>query len=118
MKELLIVDDEMSVLRFLSAFLKSDQYCLKCASSVDECIDLISEEVKLIVTDYKMHQRLGTEIVDYTLENKLDCEVIMITGFDDVQISNDVRNRCLDVIQKPFEIDEFRNLVMKVMEEV
>ena len=86
---LLIVDDESIIRETIAAMLRRkypDQFHIFLASNGQEALSLVaSENVELVLADIKMPVMNGLELLHRLHEQQLQCDVIFISGFDDVE---------------------------------
>jgi CheY-like chemotaxis protein len=78
---------------------------------------LEKQEFDLVMTDLKMQQVDGLQVLERTKELSPDTEVIMITGFATVSTAVEAMQKgAYHYLPKPYKIDEMRILVAKAME--
>jgi putative nucleotidyltransferase with HDIG domain len=100
---ILIVDDESSILRILARILTFEGYDCHTAQSVDTALEsLHSVNPEVVISDIRMPERDGTELLLELHSKHPDIAVIMLTGHGDV----DLAVRCLhdgasDFLTKP-----------------
>ncbi len=83
--KILIVDDEMPNLRLLERLFRRDYYCLT-ASSGAEAIELLKQhDVAVVITDQRMPQMTGMELLKETSEMRPHMVRILLTGYTDVE---------------------------------
>lgn len=82
--KLMIVDDEKANLRLLERLFSSDYECLT-ASSGAEAIQLLQRhDVAILITDQRMPQMTGIELLKQTAELRPHMVRILLTGYTDV----------------------------------
>ena len=117
---LLIVEDEVFLLRILSAILQSNGYTILSAGDGVKAVDVYkqhSHEIALVVTDMGLPGMSGEEEFRRLKEINPDVKVILISGF----IEPETRSKILDggamgFIQKPFRPDEILALIRQVLD--
>ncbi len=83
--KLLIVDDEMANLRLLERLFSQEYHCLT-ASSGGEAIRLLEEhDVALVITDQRMPEMTGIELLKRTATLRPHMVRILLTGYTDVE---------------------------------
>jgi DNA-binding response OmpR family regulator len=118
MCKILIVDDEEIIRNFLYDFLVEEGYSPDLASDGDEAITKINQfDYDLVVTDIKMPNVGGIEVLKAAKLKNPKSDVIMITGYS----SMENRNECLKwgasaYLAKPFQLSEFREIINKRLE--
>ncbi|MFC1937491.1 response regulator transcription factor [Chloroflexota bacterium] len=118
MKELciLVVDDELSILKFVSACLRKEGYKPLLANNGEEALRLAEEEnLDLVVLDIMMAKMDGFEVCR-RLRQWSQVPIIMLSARDDERD----KVRCLDLgaddyITKPFGVDELLARVRAVL---
>lgn len=83
--KLLIVDDEPANLRLLDRLFSRDFYCLT-ASSGGEAIELLNQhDVAILITDQRMPNMTGIELLKQTAELRPHMVRILLTGYTDAE---------------------------------
>lgn len=117
--KLLIVDDEMANLRLLERLFRQDFHCLT-ASSGAEAIELLSQhDVAILITDQRMPQMSGIELLKRTAELRPHMARILLTGYTDVEALVEAINCGLvhRYITKPWNNDDLKQKVSRALEE-
>lgn len=114
---ILIVDDERNIQFLLAKALEIEEYTVNTVSTGKEALLKISgEHYDLIILDLRLPDIDGLEVLKEmdAVGNKLD--VIMITAHGNIDVAVEaMKNGCVDFIQKPFDIDKFRELVDSIL---
>lgn len=83
---ILIIDDDENLREGLLALLESNNYTVAGAGSGKEALALLENQVfDLIITDYKMQQMDGMDLLKSIHKNFPAMKVIMITGFGSIE---------------------------------
>lgn len=101
---ILIVDDEESIRITFEIFLQREGYGkISTASSVSEArTQLEQHQFDLIISDIVLGDGSGTELLHYIQEHGIECPVVMITGFPNIDSAAEaVRFGAFDYIPKP-----------------
>lgn len=106
-KSILIVDDEEIIRDFLFEVLNED-YDLATAADGAEAIECLREKpYDLVITDLKMPQVSGEEVVKFAHETYPDAKVIVISGYSSLySVSQSVKGGAAAFLSKPFSIKE------------
>jgi len=114
---ILIVDDEEVVCRGCQRIFEEEGYSMEMAFSGREGLEKAdSEEFDVIITDLKMPDISGIEVIREIKQKKPDTPVIMITGYASVPTALEaMKLGAHDYIAKPFEPDEIIDAVKHVM---
>lgn len=115
---ILIVDDELIARENLEHVLRREDYeVVAVDSGVKALEELGRKEFDLVMTDLRMKQVDGMEILERTKELYPDTEVIMITGYATVSSAVEAMQRgAYHYLAKPYKIDEVRILVKQALE--
>jgi response regulator RpfG family c-di-GMP phosphodiesterase len=117
--KLLIVDDELANLRLLERLFRQDYYCLT-ASSGEEAIQLLSQhDVAILITDQRMPQMSGIDLLKRTAELRPHMSRILLTGYTDVEALVEAINCGLvhRYITKPWNNDDLKLKVARALEQ-
>lgn len=117
MNKILIVDDELNMRLVLAAMLKKEGYEVASAADGSEALQILkSGPVAAVVTDLKMPQIDGMELLGRVSRKYPDIPVIMITAHGTVATAVEaLKKGALDYITKPFELEELKNVVLKAI---
>lgn len=122
-KKILIVDDEEFMLTTMSYLLKDKGYLVKCAKDGQNAYDQIKEtQIKgdffdLIVTDIKMPNVDGLELIEKLNNENIKIPVITMTGYHDSKTMLEVvKKGCSAYLIKPVKmeklLEEINNNIM------
>jgi len=117
--KLLIVDDELPNLRLLKRLFRDEYYCLT-ASSGAAAIELLGRhDVAILITDQRMPQMSGLELLKQTAELRPHMARILLTGYTDVDSLVDAINCGLVhcYVNKPWNNDDLKRKVARAREE-
>ena len=105
---ILLVDDDKLLLGFLDEHLSMNGYkTTPFESPIDALQFLKSNQVDLIITDVKMNEMTGDELLTEVKEKYPGVGVIMITGFGNINHAvNALRKGAFDYVTKPFKAKE------------
>ena len=115
---ILVIDDEMIVCESCKRILEEDGYEVETALSGREAIDKMKENpFDIVITDLKMPEIDGMEVLKTFRKEYPDTIVIMITGFSTVETAVEaMKLGAFDYIPKPFTPDEVSIVVKKAIE--
>jgi two-component system response regulator HydG len=107
-KKVLIIDDDPAVLRSCEMVLGKGGYELKTAIRGDVALQLLSEEeFDVVLTDLRLPDTSGMEILKEVKARSPDTEVIVMTAFGTIEKAVEaVKLGAYDFITKPFETVE------------
>jgi len=109
-KRLLVVDDELPILKLVTRILATDNYEITSASSGDEAAETIKAAgypgVDLLVTDLMMPGMNGRELAQITRRQFPNVRVLYVTGFADTLFKDLTElGEGESFIEKPFGTD-------------
>ena len=116
-KPILIVDDEKNIRMTLSQSLESLGVEMDMAGSGEEALaKLKGRDFGLILLDIRMPGMDGMEVLRQVREVRPDIRIIMITAYGTIESAVEaMKLGAADFLQKPFDPDEIRELVSRVM---
>ncbi|MBI4841835.1 MAG: sigma-54-dependent Fis family transcriptional regulator [candidate division NC10 bacterium] len=117
-RRILLVDDEADTLDACTQILRKDGYQVETAVSAREAIQLLrSRPFDLAITDLKMPQVDGLELLKAIKRVDPEMAVVMITGYATVETAvASMKEGAYDYIPKPFTPDELRLVVRNALE--
>lgn len=120
MKKILVIDDDKDVCLLLDRFLKRQDFEVFTASNGKDGLALVaSENPDLILTDFKLGDMNGADILDKVKTQKPHLPVIIITGYSDIKVAiNVMKNGAFDYVTKPLFPEEILNTIHKALASV
>ena len=111
--QILIVDDEKVIRDILSDFLSMEGYLVR---SVEDGLQAIKElqrrSYNLIITDLKMPNMGGLELLEEVRRRNIDALTVIMTGFGTVETAiSAMKKGAYDYILKPFKVEEVIHIV-------
>ncbi len=116
--KIIIVDDESANLRLLERLFRHD-YEVITAESGDEALRLLSEhDAALVITDQRMPNMTGVELLKRTADIRPHMVRIILTGYTDVETLVEAINSGLvyKYVTKPWNNEELRLTVNRALE--
>jgi ATP-dependent Lon protease len=119
-RTLLIVDDEDIARSNMEHVLKKDGYDCKSAHNGIEALRILKEDdIDLIISDLKMDQMDGLELLEEVNRNHHDIPMIMVTGFATVDSAvKALKSGAAHYLGKPVNLNELRKTVKEVLEQI
>ncbi len=119
-QRVLLIDDEVDVLRGLANVLEADGYRVTCATSLLQGVEAMRrEQFQLVLTDlYLGDADLGVRIAEVARERRPHTPVIVLTGrptFDAAQEA--LRRHVADMVVKPVEANQLLATCRRVIHE-
>ncbi|MGA7878068.1 MAG: sigma-54 dependent transcriptional regulator [Desulfoferrobacter sp.] len=116
--QILIVDDELIARENLEHVLRKEGYEVVAEESGAAALAILKKrEFDLVMTDLRMQQVDGMQILERTKKLYPDTEIIMITGYATVTSAVEAMQKgAYHYLPKPYKIDEVRILVRQALE--
>jgi two-component system, chemotaxis family, protein-glutamate methylesterase/glutaminase len=117
-KKVLLVDDEPLLLEALTEYLMElDQgrYSVLKANNGHQALEILgTEDICLVITDLYMPEISGIQLLVIIKEKYPETNVILMTAYYSEQVRTKAEeNGCLTFIEKPFEFEQIRTLVLE-----
>lgn len=114
----LVIDDEQPILGLIRSFL--DARGLSCLTTTDpeEALEILERRpVDLVITDIHMEGISGVDVLERAREIDPEMLVILMTGQPTIDSAvRSVKANAYDYITKPFDLEEFINVVDRALE--
>lgn len=116
-KPVLVIDDEADIRDLMELTLIKMGLSVQTAAGVAEAKKALRNHAfSLVLTDMRMPDGSGLEIVDYITEHNLDIPIAVITAYGNaVQAVQALKNGAFDYLQKPITLAQLRTLVKSVL---
>ena len=118
--EILVIDDEEVALKNISLVLRKEGYRVTAASSGKQAFSCLGRQAfALVLTDLKMPQIDGMQVLRRVKSLYPKTEVIMITGFSSIDSAIEaLKSGAYHYLTKPFKLAEVRKVVREAVEKV
>jgi two-component system response regulator HydG len=118
MSNILCIDDEPSVGVVLEHHLTEIGHQPTLASSVDEGLRAVREgEYDLIISDYRMPNATGLDLLELLRQQGVDIPVIIMTGYSSIEHAVlSIRHGAVDYLTKPLRQEALRIAVNNAIE--
>ena len=115
---ILLIDDEAVALKNLHHILSQEGYQITTAASGPLGLQTLQHSnFDLVITDLRMEQVDGMQLLNYSRKHRPDTCVIMITGHATIDTAIEaMRAGAFHYITKPFRLDEVRKVVRDALE--
>ena len=113
MDNILIIDDEKSLLDLLSVVFKKEGYGVKTSLSAPKAFEILEkEDIDFIITDIKMPETNGMDVLKFVKTKYPELPVVMITAYGSInQAVEALKLGALDYVVKPFDVEELKIIV-------
>ncbi|GBD39890.1 Sensor kinase CckA [bacterium HR37] len=117
-KRILVVDDELLILRIISDILSGEGYEVRTASSCDKAIQLLKEvPFHAVLTDIRMPEKNGIDLLESVRELNPNLPVILMTGFASIETAIEaVKKRAFDYLTKPLDYNKLKSVIKNAVE--
>ena len=114
-RTILVADDEANLRKVLAATLRKEGYEVLTAADGAEAMQLLDKDrVDVLLTDLRMPQVDGMELLNRALEARPGLPVVILTAHGTVETAKTALKRgAFDYLEKPFDRDELRVIIAK-----
>lgn len=104
MAKILLVEDDVAFCTMLKTFLVKKDYEVDAVYNAADALSLIdSEDYDVVISDVRLPDKEGLEILKAVKEKKADIGVIMMTSYAEISMAvNAMKEGAIDYIAKPF----------------
>ncbi len=119
MAAILVVDDDRNLCNALKVLLTRSGYDTDCAMTMEEAqARLEGRFYDLIITDLRIAEESGLDVIEMAKKFTPDVEVIVLTGYGTVDSAvAAIKKGAFDYMTKPFNEEELRVQVRKALEQ-
>ena len=116
-KNILIIDDEVSICDILSTILEDEEYKIFVANSAEDGLEILKKEnIALIFLDLWLPGMGGMELLKIIKSEISSPYVIIISGHANVDIAvQAIKNGAFDCIEKPLDLNRILSLSDKAV---
>lgn len=116
--KILVVDDETSMREFLDVLLSKEGYKVSTARNGKQALNMIRKnEYDLVLTDIRLGDITGLEVLREAKKKNVDIIVIMISAYSTTEIAVTAMNEgAYDFVPKPFDNNELKHTIKKALE--
>lgn len=117
MKKILVIDDEIDICLILQRFLSRNGFEVSIAHNGKDGMEAIAKNhFDLVISDYRLPDYDGLQLLKEMKQAKPDLRVIIITGYSDIRLAVEViKYGALDYITKPLYPEELLNLIKETV---
>jgi two-component system, NtrC family, response regulator PilR len=110
---ILVTDDEISMREFLKILLEKEGYAVSTAGDGKAALSTLgSKPFDLVISDIKMPQMGGLELLERVKEVNKNLPVVLITAYASPEDAVEaMKNGAFDYITKPFRVEEIKSIV-------
>jgi DNA-binding NtrC family response regulator len=117
-QRIMLIDNEEGLCRMMEAVLKDQGYLVKSFTRpVQAVAEFTAGDYDLIISDIKMPEMDGLEVLQHVRNRDPEVPIIMITAYATVEMSiQALRRGAYDMLTKPFEPDELTYRVKNALQ--
>ena len=114
-KRILIVEDESRQAKLWMTKIEEEGYRVDLAQDGKAACDkMLQESYQLVLTDIRMPQMDGLQLLDWIRERDKELPVIMITAFADIDSAvRAMKKGAYDYVKKPIDLEELVQIIGK-----
>lgn len=114
---ILLVDDDPFVLKYVSLFLTEKGYIVNSFERTQDAIDMLyKNKIDVVLTDIKMPEISGIELLEKIRSFEPELPVILMTAYADLEIAiAAIKKGAYDFIMKPFEPEYLVHAIEKAI---
>jgi len=115
---ILVVDDERSVAGALEIILRESGYEVLTANSVFEARKILRDrDFDLVITDYRLSDGTGCDLITYIKSETSETEVILMTAYGSLEITIEaIKRGAYYYLEKPYTPDRLLTLVDRALQ--
>ncbi|WP_194976470.1 sigma-54-dependent transcriptional regulator [Aquiflexum lacus] len=119
MRKILLVEDDISYSRIIKNFLDKNGFEIVSKEKIAESISFLNtNQVNLIITDYRLPDGTGLDILNFSNSLSKPIPVILITNYSDIRIAvKAMKIGAVEYITKPINPDELLATVKETLSE-
>ncbi len=116
--KILIIDDEPAQVQALAGFLKKKGFDVEKANAGLDGLKILEKQtIDLIITDFKMPDIDGIEVLKRARAIHPEIDVIVMTAFGSIESATEaMRAGAIDYLTKPVNLDQLEILIHKALE--
>jgi DNA-binding NtrC family response regulator len=116
--ELMIIDDEQIVCTMCKKVLEAEGYQVETFTDSVQALERIKEKrFDVVITDLKMENVDGMDILREVNDRYPDTKVIMLTAYATLDAAIEaIREKIFDFFPKPVKIEELKKAIKKALE--
>jgi DNA-binding NtrC family response regulator len=116
--QIIVIDDEPIVGERLKPFLEKDGHVVEIFSDPKKALERLKKgRFDIVVTDIRMGEVNGIQIMERVVDNSPGSIVVIITGYATIELAREsLAKGAFDFIAKPFKLKEIRKTIQRAVE--
>lgn len=117
-RKLLVVDDEQLILRIISDIFSNEGYEVISALNCDRALNLLKGDLfHVVLTDIRMPEKNGINLLDRIRTFDPDIPVIIMTGYASLETAVEaVKHGAFDYLSKPLDFNKLKSIIKHAVE--
>jgi DNA-binding response OmpR family regulator/nitrogen-specific signal transduction histidine kinase len=117
-RKLLVVDDEQLILQIISDIFSNEGYEVITALNCDRALNLLKEDhFHVVLTDIRMPEKSGINLLDEIRTFNPDIPVIIMTGYASLETAVEaVKCGAFDYLFKPLDFNKLKSIIKHAAE--
>jgi len=117
-ERILVVDDDEDTCMLITDTLEENGYEVRTCSSGEQALAILEQErFDLILSDIRMPEMTGMDLLHRIRRKGLNAKVILMTAYASVEsVIDAMRGEAFDYLVKPFSLSELRQQVREALE--
>lgn len=113
MSNVLIIDDEPDILELLSITIKRMGFTCVTAATIEQAKQLLKDHTfQLCLTDMRLPDGSGLDLVSYINQEHSSIPVVMITAYGSMDVAIQAMKRgAFDFLSKPVDLEKLRSII-------
>ena len=115
---ILVVDDEAMQLKALAGFLKNKGFTVEATTSAHNAVQILKDRpVDLVLTDFKMPEMNGLELLSESKALNPEVDIVMMTAFGSIESAKEaLKGGAIDYLTKPVDLLQLELIIKKAQE--
>jgi two-component system response regulator PilR (NtrC family) len=120
MSNILVVDDELSMRQFLTHLFQRDGHSIRVAENGRQAMDMLRQQpADVIISDVKMPDMGGIDLLRAARELHPEIEIIMMTAFANEETAHEAfLLGAFDFVHKPFDNELLKEKVARALQKI
>lgn len=117
MPNILVVDDDVAFCNMLKGFLERQKFSVLHSFGLEDALKKLEETTfAILLTDLRLPNGSGLELLDMVKSKQPNCQVVVMTGYAEVASAVEAMKKgAADYIAKPFAPDAIVNIIHRVL---
>jgi len=118
--DICIIDDEVVVCKRLQQFLGKSGHNVETFVDSTSALERLDEKrFDIVVTDIRMDNIDGMDVLNHVIKKNVNTKVIMITGYATIEIAREAQAKgAFDFISKPFRPQDLQEVIDRAAQQL